>query len=367
MNGSESGRPADAACDEAACQDFAAALHEIESNVDVRRLMVVVIHVLVPGMAMVLVNTTTGASYPAQLAWLPHHVLWIVGIVLAIGGLVTSVILARCHFGMVVNGAKMQKVDRGEFRPTGLNWLGVTTNFLAINGLTAAAGTALVGLAFGAPFLGAVAGIVLFALMLVILRVQHTRANALCGRLAPSWQRGGIPLSLREEHLRKSLDATAADVAVVVTMAAALFTGTFDAMANVGALSREVLPGVAVGMLQTGAMTALSCFSLVSLLLSARIVVRLRIAVAEHSERLASLRGEQDEPWRFRLTERTFLLFVLVMLLASAMALVAGWTIGGAWGGGDTGPLVGGVLAAALALAGLVWYPLQLRFARPRA
>ncbi len=341
----------------AAAQDFTAALHEIESNLEVRRLMIVVIHILVPALAMAVVNAATGDHYPESLVWLPANVLWIVGAVLVLGGVITGVILSRCHFGMVVNGAKLTMVADGGWQPRPLNWLGVTTNFLAINALAAGGGAALVGLAVGLPILGIGVGLGLAVLLMLVLQIQHERASRLVLELGHNWPTGEVPPVLREEHLRKSLDATSADIAVVVTMAAALFAGTFDAMTNLGALNALVLPAVATADLQTGAMVALAAFTLLSLLLSARIVVRLRIALAEHSMQLARLRDEPDRPWRFRPFERTFLLFALVMSLAIAVAMIGCWTV--------AGPLVAGVAGLALAILGALWYPLRLRAARP--
>ena len=90
-------------------QDFRAALHEIESNLEVRRLMIIVINVLVPALTMAMVAALGGVDLPPALRWLPENVIWITGGVLLIAGIVTSLILARCHFGMVVNGAKLAK------------------------------------------------------------------------------------------------------------------------------------------------------------------------------------------------------------------------------------------------------------------
>lgn len=340
-------------------QDFTAALHEIESNVDVRRLMIVVVHVLVPATAVGVVSAGTGSDYPEPIAWLPGQLPWLVGGVLAVGGIWTSLILARCHFGMVVNGAKLRKVVSGDLGLAGLNWLGVTTNFLAITALTSAVGAMLIGVACGWPLVGAAAGATLAIGLLAVLRIQHFRANRLVQRLAPSWQTGDVPATLREEHLRKSLDATSADVSIVVTMAAALFAGAFDAMANVGGLVQQILPDVPLDVLKTDGLIALSAFTFVSLLLSARIVVRLRIALAQHSAALAALRHEPDTPWSFRPTERTYLLFLTVILLTAAVALIGAWTLGG--------PRVATATAAAVGLLGVTWYPLQLRRAARRA
>lgn len=339
-------------------QDFEAALHEIESNLEVRRLMIVVAHVLVPACTVATVDALAGSDLPPQLAWLPRNVLWIVGVVLAVGGVWTSAVLARCHFGLVVNGTKMAKVRTGELRLLGLNWLGVTTNFLGLTALSGGAGLALALVALGLPWFALPAGAGLVLILTAALRIQHARANRLCRRLEPSWQHGALDDALLELHARKSLDATTADVSIVVTMAAALFAGTFGACCNLGTVSGTEVAGLARADLQVGGVAALMVFTLLSLLLTARIVVRLRIALAEHAARLAELRGEADRPWRFDPRERTFLLYLLVALLAATAALIAGWTL--------ADRTAAGIAAAVVGSAHVVWYPLRLRAARPR-
>jgi len=342
-----------------AAQDFEAALHEIESNLNVRRLMIVVANVLVPACTMATVNALSGSNVPEALQWLPHNVLWIVGGVLALGGVWTSAILARCHFGLVVNGTKMAKVQHGTLHAKGLNWLGVTTNFLALTALSAGAGVALCGAVLGYAWVGVAGGLGLVAGLMVMLRVQHARANALCARLDPTWQHGTVPKPLLEQHVRKSLDSTSADVAVVVTMAAALFAGTFDAASNLGSLGADAIPGLRTEDLQVAGVAGLMLFTLASLLLTSRIVVRLRIALAQHATALAKLRDEQDDPWRFSLWERTHLLYLIVALLASASALMGVWTLARAG--------AGGVAAGLVFAAHVAWYPIQLAAARRRA
>ena len=128
----------------------------------------------------------------------------------------------------------MAKVRSGTLRLRGLNWLGVTTNFLILTALSAGGGLALIGLAAGYPWPGVAAGAGLVLALLLMLRIQHARATSLCRRLDDAWQHGAIPAKTLELHARKSLDSTSADVAVVVTMGAALFAGTFDAALHSG-------------------------------------------------------------------------------------------------------------------------------------
>jgi hypothetical protein len=339
-------------------QDFEAALHEVESNLDVRRLTFVLGNILVPAMVMAMSDAMAGTEYPPEIAWLPRNILWLVGGVLAIGGVLVSAILARCHFGLVVNGSKMRKVTTGAEEISPLNWLGVTTNFTALTALSSGAGLALTILAIAEPRIAVIAGAVLVVLLVLWLRATHWRANRLCRRLYPSWQQGAVRLSLREEHARKSLDATTADISVIVTMAAALFAGAFSAMTNIGGIPDSLELGLATRDLKAHGLAALSGYTLLSLLLSARMVVRLRIALGDHSATLARLRNEPDEPFAFRWTERTFLLFLVVELLAATCAVIFAWTLVDE----RAGRIFGGVVI----VTGVIGYVLRLGWARGR-
>ena len=61
-------------------QDYEAAMNEVHSNLDVRRLMIVIVNVLLPAATMAAVTALAGHDLPPQLAWLPRHVLWLVGV-----------------------------------------------------------------------------------------------------------------------------------------------------------------------------------------------------------------------------------------------------------------------------------------------
>ena len=101
----------------AAWPDFRAAMHEIESNLDVRRLMFVLSNILVPALAMAMTDCLTGSEYTPALRWFPTAIVPFVGGVLAVAGTLVSCILVRCHFGLVVNGSKLDRVQTG--------WVGV--------------------------------------------------------------------------------------------------------------------------------------------------------------------------------------------------------------------------------------------------
>jgi len=336
--------------------DFGAAMNEVRSNIEVRRLMLVISQILVPALAMAMTDAMTGRHYPESIAWLPEHILALVGVVLVAAGAITTAVLTRCHFGLVVNGNKMRRVVTGATDPQPLNWLGVTTNFTALTALSAGAGLSLLIVSFGAWLPAVIAGPVFGALLLALLPLQHWRANRLSRELDVNWQHGEVPVALQEEHARMSLEDATSDIAVVVTMGAALFAGTFNAMTNVGDISPDLDLGLRVDAVQQWGLVALSAYTLLSLLLSGRIVIRLRIALAEHSLTVAKLREEPDEPYRFRVRERTFLLFLLLLSLTAVCALILVWTL--------SGPRVAVIAAGALMLLGIGWYPVRLTWAR---
>ena len=340
-------------------QDFRAAMREVHTNVEVRRLMFVVVNVLVPTLLMAGADTLSGGSYPPELAWLPANILWIVGILGGAGALLVALVLGRCHAGMVINGSKLQKVTKGQVQLSKLNWLGVTTNLVALAALSAAGGVALLLATSGQP-VSTVASASAAALLLPLAALQwfHARANRTVRHLEASWNHGDVPSALREEHATTSLDDTTADIAVVVTMVVALFAGAFNALTNLGAIPGDVPIAVPVARLQAVGAPALAGFLVLSIALSLRMVVRLRIALAQHASTLAVLRGEHDEPWRFRPIERTFLLYAIALLLCGASALILGWNLGGRVAGLAT---AGGVL-----LVGSLYYPIVLAGARPR-
>jgi hypothetical protein len=127
-------------------------------------------------------------------------------------------------------------------------------------------------------------------------------------------------------------------------MAAALFAGIFNAVTNVGGIAEGLDTIPSASSIVRHGVVALTGFALVSLLLSARMVVRLRLALASSSAGLARLRGETDDPYRFHL----FLLFLLLQLFTSASAVILAWSLWDRTAGASAG--------AVTFLAGAIWY-----------
>ena len=86
-------------------------------------------------------------------------------------------------------------------------------------------------------------------------------------------------------------------------------------MTNVGGIPAELTMDIDPDLVWRFGVPFLASWLVLSMLLSARMVVRLRLALAEHAQALAALRDEPDDPWRFRPTERTYVLFLLVQVL----------------------------------------------------
>lgn len=339
--------------------DFDAAMNEVETNLEVRRLMLVLTNVLTPACVMAVSDCLSGGAFPPSLAWLPPLVLPLCGALLLASGFLVVGVLGRCHFGLVVNGTKMAKVETGALKLQGLNWLGVTTNFVALTSLSAALGAVCLGASLDLGvwtwwLAGAIALLLLFW-----LPICHWRANRLCRRLDAHWQAGEPPAELRERHARKSLDGAAADISVVVVMAVALFAGVFNALTNLGGVPGDLALTPPVATLQTVGATVLAVFLLASLVLSCRILVRLRLAFGTYSQKVAELRGEQDPTaMLWRPAERTYLLYAIVLVLAAASGVILGYDRGGRTVGFATG--------GAVLVAGALWYPFVLRGARRR-
>lgn len=345
--------------DAEAARDYAAAMHEVASNLEVRRLMLVVANVLTPTLLMAVSDCLSGANYEAAAAWLPGAVLPLAGALLLGSGVLVTGVLGRCHYGLVVNGTKMQKVETGNLRLQSLNWLGVTTNFVLLTAVSSGLGATFLTAGLGWGTWALPVGAVMTLLLLAWLPFSHRRANRLCRQLDRHWQPGVPPAALREQHARKTLEGTTSDISVVVVMAVALFAGAFNAITNLGAVPNDLAIEPQPRVLKATGFTLLAAFLFASLLLSCRMLVRLRLALGDYSVRLATVRGEEDvNALRFRPQERTFLLYGIVLVLAAASALLLGWERAGR----GIGMLSGAVVAA----AGIVWYPLRVTLARRR-
>lgn len=340
--------------------DYAAAMHEFDSNVGVRRLMLVLTNVLTPAAVMAVGDCLTGASPLEALAWLPRLIVPFTAALLLFAGVLVTGIVVRCHFGLVINGTKLKKVEKGVLTLGPLNWLGVTTNFVVLTAMTAALGA--MGLAVGLrqpPTVVFAAGGLVAVALFAWLWLTHQKANRRCEQLDADWQSGPPTATLLAEHARKSLDAAAADIAVVVVMAVALFAGFFNAIANLGAvpLDLAVVP-TPEAIHRHGAFVLLVFLSL-SMLLSLRILLRLRLAFGEFSMQLAKLRNETDDTaMKWKLVERTYLLYAIVLLLTVAAAVMLGYE--------RRGPVLGFILGGVTAVGGAGWYPFTLARERRR-
>ena len=341
-------------------RDFDGALAEVESNLDIRRLLLVIMHVLLPALALAVADALAAPMPADGMLWFHAHICAVSGAVLAVAGLLVCIVLARCHLGLVVNGSKIAKLERGEVRIRGLNWLGVTTNFVALTALAGAGGLTLLLAALGlGGLLAILCGAGFFVLCFLAFRINHARANRLVRRLEGHWEGGGLRPEQEERHAQESLNAANADISIVVTMAAALFAGLYNAITVLLGASEQAAGEFAAETVRSHSAAVLGGYLWISSFLSLRMLARLRLAIGDESARLARLREEPDDPWRFRLLERSFLLFQLSSLFAAAALLVFVSSLGHAG--------LGGVLALAQWLLGTIWWALLLRVRARRA
>ncbi len=343
---------------EAAMVDYGAATNEAMSNLEVRRLMLVLANVLTPACVMAVADGLSGSHVKASLAWLPPLVLPLCASILLVSGFLVTGVLARCHYGLVVNGTKLKKVETGKLVVAPLNWLGVTTNFLMITALSSALGALTLAASFGLGGLAWVVGALVFLAFMAWLPLSHRRAVQKCKQLDAAWQSADLPVALREEHARRSLEGTSSDISVVVVMAAALFAGILNALTNLH-VNRDLVLPLQASTIEAAGPPLLMSFLFLSLLCSCRILVRLRLAFGEHSSTLARLRNEVDATalsWRWQ--ERTYLLYAIVLTLLVATSVMLGFEL--------AGERVALAAAALTLVAGAIWYPLVLRAARRR-
>ncbi|MBI4568527.1 MAG: hypothetical protein HY719_09015 [Planctomycetes bacterium] len=337
---------------------FLAATAEMKSLFDVRRLMFILVNIILPGVVMGATDCISGSSYPPELAWFPRHVLLLSGAAITVTGLFVGLILMRCHLGLVIHSAKARYAMEGVISSHGINWLGVTANFIILVGLAAGAGLAMALAPLAARFalpiwLAPAAGAGVPPLLLLFLLMNHARGNRVVNKLRGGWTGGAVADGAQEGWARMSMDAANQDMAVVVTMAAALFTGFFAAMTSFGSIAPDLATDISPDLLRRHGVSATAAYLVISLLLSARMVARLRIAIAAASDRLAVLRQEVDNPWRFRFLERTFLLFLFVLTLTAGALAILLRSVGVA-----ALPAAGAATGAVL--LGVIWYPLTL-------
>lgn len=337
-------------------------MHEIDSNLSVRRLVFVIANILVPASFVALVDVlgwdlrNLGSGFEV----VQEQALGAFGGFLVLGSVVLTAILSRCHFGLVLNGAKMQCASGRSWSPSRLNWLGVTTNFVALIAWSGMFGVLLLGAQIGQLVVASLIAAAFGFCLMCMLGWNHRRANLRAVSLVDEWPSEDVSVGQREDHARRSLDATTNDISVVVTMAGALFAGAMTAAAATGPIHDLEATGWTdhVGIRRYG-LTALCSFTAISLMLAGRMIIRLRIALAEHSEELARLRGERDNPWRFRVQERTFLLYLGLALMVSAIVLFGASSVF------ELGPSL--AIVGVVLVVGVIRYPVGLvRAARRR-
>lgn len=154
-------------------------MHEIDSNLSVRRLVFVIANILVPASFVALVDVLGWdlRNLGSGFAVVQEQALGAFGVFLALGSIVLTAILSRCHFGLVLNGAKMRSASGQGWSPSSLNWLGVTTNFVALIAWSGMFGVLLVGAQLGQLVVAALLAVAFGFCLMCMLGWNHRKAN----------------------------------------------------------------------------------------------------------------------------------------------------------------------------------------------
>ncbi|MCR4317478.1 MAG: hypothetical protein NUW37_14155 [Planctomycetes bacterium] len=354
-------------------QDFSAALREIKGNFDIRRLLFVITNLVLPGVVIALGDLVSGPEYPESGMWFARHIFEFAGLVVILLGFVVGKILVRCHYGLVINGAKLNVSKDGSAKLLSLNWLGVTGSFIILSALSVGAATFVVAKCFLDFRLSVILGVIAFLINPLLLNLNHWRANRALKKLIPSWSKEDVSQENEEHHAILSLEATNQDIAVIVAMAAALFVGFFSAIANFGSMQESVDYDIPAALVKRYAIFFVSSYLVVTMALSALMVVRLRVSIAEFSETLARLRNEPDDPWRFKFSERTFSLYMFIVMLGSFSTYLLFRSLecfdGFEAASGDLWGRFSFFMAGTVAIIGTIWYAGKLgltKFIRSR-
>lgn len=338
------------------------------SALEQRRLAFVVSNLIVPSTAVACVTSAIGTRYGTELAWVPRLVVLGALAMLVVSNLIISLIVMKCHASLVLNGQQMLAMTRGTYEPRALNLGGVSFAFYIISTLWTLLGLVALLRMAGVEKLGFVVipVLVLGSLMLYAFLRKHELAtgdgekafDAIRDAVSSDELASYASNEKLELHAEDSLRATALDLAVVVSMAAALFVGSLTCLANVGGLNSS-LQHVDTALLGRLVFPWMQLGTAVSVLLSANMLIRLKLALLDWAPKASgqlTSGAESDVVWG--LDNSLLLLVLLLGLLGASSALGAL-----AWLDGWHAVCVGGVVVAPT----LVTYMVKVRRWKPAA
>lgn len=310
-------------------------LRDLRRNFELRRLLLVALHVLVPSFIL------TGVSMSTQDAPLPGlEILWSHSLILAACGVIISSAMVahgmiRCQHGIVVNGALVNWRIYGKLVPDKLNLHGVSSGFYALAVLSLLFGLSIVGYYTITSIFGVdgwhlyvfVCGAcsVLFILAVLWFASRHKSAWRSSSDLLEleegSSQRDE---SSRQLHRMNSLDDTNSDIGAVFVTAMILFStmlSTLPDLAQIYSTNLVAELAVAIGLLGTEVVVV---YGILAMFLSQSMLIRLRVAMAEHISQTDSGKIVNDmRVWDPSVFERTSMLYMMLatMLIIFAMML----------------------------------------------
>ena len=333
--------------------EYFGAITEIQRNLKERRLMFTILNILLPGILLGLGDMLSGADYPAHLSWILRH-----SIILAAGFLFTiamiiSFIIMRCHFGLVINGTKLGKIHTGSLNISRLSFRSIALNFVFVNSIIAGACALLVCRIVDLRWFGIAFASGTILVLMILFYINHKKASIKCRKLDKFWEPGEVSLKMLEKHKLVSLEATNDDISIIAAMSAAVFIGFYSALSNISGINPTLQLDLPVDIIKNPGISWLTGFICILILFSSLMIARLRLAIGKFSVEIAELHGETDDAYRFKVYEKTFLLYMITIFLAACTLTIFIWTI---W---DVGPAI--IFAGGLIVLSILFYWLNLK------
>ena len=309
-------------------------LRDLQRNFELRRLLLVALHVLVPAFIV------TGVKMATQSVPAPGlDMLWEQSLALAACGVVISSAMVahgmiRCQHGIVVNGALVNWRIYGKPVPKKLNFRGVSTGFYALAVLSLLFGLSIVVYA-GVARVFDIAGWWLLAVVAIVcLMLAGFACWWLTSRHRVAWQFGTAMLAVEQEssrrdetwrqlHRMNSLDDTNSDIGVVFVTAMVLFSTMLTTLPDLADIESALFTdqiAVVVGWIGN---EVVAVYAILVMFLSQSMIIRLRVAMAEHISQSDASRSSGDvQVWKPGSFERTSMLYLMLAIMLNIFAMM---------------------------------------------
>jgi len=311
-------------------------LRELQRNFALRRLLLVALNVLVPAFILtgVKLSTMNQAVSGLEILWSHSLVLGAVGVTICAFSVAVS--MTRCQYGIVVNAALINWRVYGRRPEERLNWYGISSGFFILAVLSVATGFAilvfcLVSVYFpleGAPLLcfSFLATVVVLLFAGVKFHATHTLAwRTACKLITSEAETSSIDALLRQEHRMNSLDDTNSDIGVVLVTAIALFSTMLTAIPDIAAVSNRYVGEQVVYFTVNYGFDLTAVYAILVLLVSQSMLLRLRVATAEHASLLEDQSGTVVRRiWASKFWERSSVFYLFLAVLCALYITMLG-------------------------------------------